>query len=169
MVKKQRLSPIPLLKDLRENDPDDFRNYLRMDVDTFDLLLNLVKGGLIKQNTVMREASSPEQRLMDTLCFLATGRSYEDLKYSVGISAQALRYFIPETCAVIFKILKTDYMLYWSHTSYKHCIHHNSKFHIHIFKGTNPGQFSGMSFINFDKFGDKMLRENINTFRRHVD
>ncbi|KAK4887253.1 hypothetical protein RN001_003524 [Aquatica leii] len=47
---------------------------------------------------------------MGTLLFLATGRSYEDLKFLVGISAQVLAYIIPESYAVIFNTLKTDYM-----------------------------------------------------------
>ncbi|KAJ8910546.1 hypothetical protein NQ315_011059 [Exocentrus adspersus] len=101
LLKKRQLSHIPLLQELRENDPNDFKNYLRMDIKT---------EALTKQNTPMREAIGPEERLMATLRFLATGRSYEDLKYSVGISAQALGCIIPETCAVIFNTLKTDYM-----------------------------------------------------------
>ncbi|KAJ8931991.1 hypothetical protein NQ314_015037 [Rhamnusium bicolor] len=81
-----------------------------MDSTTFERLLSMVKERLTKQHTVMRETVSPEERLIATLIFLATGRSYEDLKYSVGISAQALGYIIPETC-VIFDSLK-EYMNY---------------------------------------------------------
>ncbi|VEN57307.1 unnamed protein product [Callosobruchus maculatus] len=45
----------------------------------------------------MRQSISPHERLTATLRFLATGRSYEDLKFSVAISPQALRQIIPET------------------------------------------------------------------------
>jgi hypothetical protein len=41
---------------------------------------------------------------------LATGRSYEDLKFSTGISAQALGYIIPEMCKVIYEKLKGEYI-----------------------------------------------------------
>lgn len=77
---------------------------------TFNLLLGLIREGLSKLNTITREAIDPEERLIATLRFLATGRSYKDLKYSVEISAQTLRYLIPKTCYVIFDVLKEKYM-----------------------------------------------------------
>jgi hypothetical protein len=89
-----------LLRELRENNPDDFRNYLRMNDTTFDHLLNMVKPYVTKQNTVMRASVSPEERLIATLRFLAAGRS------STRIFAQALGYIIPETCKVIYEKLK---------------------------------------------------------------
>ncbi|VEN44318.1 unnamed protein product [Callosobruchus maculatus] len=45
----------------------------------------------------MRQSISPHERLTATLRFLATGRSYEDLEFSVAISPQALGQVIPET------------------------------------------------------------------------
>jgi hypothetical protein len=90
----------------RENNLDDFRNYLRMNDTTFDHLLNMVKPYVTKQNTVMRASVSPEERLIAALRFLATGRSYEDLKFSSGISAQALGCIIPEMYKVIYERLK---------------------------------------------------------------
>ncbi|VEN62449.1 unnamed protein product [Callosobruchus maculatus] len=45
----------------------------------------------------MRQSISPHERLTATLRLLATGRSYEDLKFSVAISPQALGQIIPET------------------------------------------------------------------------
>jgi hypothetical protein len=45
-----------------------------------------------------------------TLQFLATGRSYEDLKFSAAISPQALGVIIPETRAAIYEVLKKDYL-----------------------------------------------------------
>lgn len=101
---------IPLVMELRGNNPCDFRNYLRMDCATFDNLLKLLAPHLTKQDTVMRNAIPADERLMATLRFLATGRSYEDLKFSTAISPQALGYIIPETCKIIFKILQPDYL-----------------------------------------------------------
>ncbi|KAF6197766.1 hypothetical protein GE061_008732 [Apolygus lucorum] len=43
-----------------------------------------------------------------TLRFLATGRSYEDLKFSTGISAPSLSQIIPETCKALYEVLKKD-------------------------------------------------------------
>lgn len=77
---------MPLLNELRDNFPEDFKNYLRMDAETFNILLNLVSALISKQNTKMRESISAEERLVVTLRYLATGLSFEDLKFSSGIS-----------------------------------------------------------------------------------
>lgn len=81
-----------------------------MDENVFNELLDLVRPHLTKRDTQMRQSIPPEERLIATLRFLATGRSYADLKYSTGISAQALGYIIPETCRVLFNVLKGEYM-----------------------------------------------------------
>lgn len=90
--------------------PKDWHNYLRMDEDTYLKLLSLVTPLIQKKNTVMRKSISPHERLTATLRFLATGRSYEDLKFSTIISPQALGYIIPETCEAIYKVLHKDYL-----------------------------------------------------------
>lgn len=46
-LEKVKFGNIPLLNEIRENNPDDFRNYLRMDSLAFDILLNLVRLGLL--------------------------------------------------------------------------------------------------------------------------
>jgi hypothetical protein len=65
----------------------------------------------------MRDAISAEERLVTTLRFLATGRSYEDLKFSCVISPQLLGKIIPETCRAIIcaqrKILMRKYILHY--------------------------------------------------------
>ena len=50
----------------------------------------------------MRNAISAEERLVATLRYLATGCSYEDIKFRTGISPQALGKIIPETCEAIY-------------------------------------------------------------------
>jgi len=56
----------------------------------FIFYLDLIRPRITKQDTVMRQAIPAEERLIATLRFLATGRSYEDLKFSTGIAAQTL-------------------------------------------------------------------------------
>lgn len=41
---------------------------------------------------------------------MATGRNYEDLKFSTIISPQALGKIIPETCAAIYSVLREEYL-----------------------------------------------------------
>ncbi|CAK1587984.1 unnamed protein product [Parnassius mnemosyne] len=81
-----------------------------MDEKTYLTLLSKVTPLIQKQDTIMRTAISPHERLSVTLRFLATGRSYECLKYSALISPQALSKIIPETCDAIYKVLQKDYL-----------------------------------------------------------
>lgn len=98
-----------ILPEIRENDPDDFRNLLKMSDENFNYLLRKVTPLIQKQDTCMRKSISAEQRLVATLRFLATGRSLEDLKFSTAISPQALGVLIPETCHAIIQVLKGKY------------------------------------------------------------
>lgn len=77
LLQRDQFSHINLLEELRL-EPDDWRNYLRMDEDNYLMLLNLVTPLIQKQDTCMRPAISPHERLSVTLRYLATGRNYED-------------------------------------------------------------------------------------------
>lgn len=87
---RRRYSHLSLINELRDSYPDDYKNYLRMDSASFDILLDLIKDKISKADTVMRKSISSEERLTATLRFLATGRSFEDLKFSTGISAPSV-------------------------------------------------------------------------------
>lgn len=76
----------------------------------FIFYLDLLRPRITKHDTVMRQAIPAEERLIATLRFLATGRSYEDLKFSTGIAAQTLGSIIPETCKAIYEMLQETYM-----------------------------------------------------------
>jgi hypothetical protein len=39
---RYRYGHMPLLRELRENDPEDFKKYLRMDNSAFEYILNLI-------------------------------------------------------------------------------------------------------------------------------
>jgi len=100
-------SDFHLLNELKEGgEIADFSNYLRMDDNIFQVLLRKVGPFIEKQNTVMRDSIPSHVRLIATLRFLATGRSYEDLKFSMRVSPQALRDIIIETCLAIQTALR---------------------------------------------------------------
>lgn len=109
LLKRKQFSHVNLLCELRL-EPGDWFNYLRMDEETYLELLTLVTPLIQRQDTFMRQSISPHERLTATLRFLATGRSYEDLKFSVAISPQALGQIIPETCNAIYSVLKRNYL-----------------------------------------------------------
>lgn len=105
LLKRKDFSHVKLLKEL-QNEPNDWRNYLRMDEETYVELLSLVSPFIAKYDTVMRKAVSPHERLSATLRFLATGRSLKDMEYSTAISRPALSKIVPETCEAIYEVLK---------------------------------------------------------------
>ncbi|KAJ8913411.1 hypothetical protein NQ315_008804 [Exocentrus adspersus] len=81
-----------------------------MDINTYEELLCLVTPLIKNNDTVMRPSITPHERLSATLRFLATGRTFEDMKFSVIISPQALSQIIPETFRAIITVLKDQYM-----------------------------------------------------------
>ncbi|XP_075047630.1 uncharacterized protein LOC142107883 [Mixophyes fleayi] len=108
--RRDTFSHMPLLQEIQDNNPDDFKNFLRMSDSTFQELLQLVTPLIQRENTHLRRPIPPEQILVATLRFLATGRTLSDLKYSTAISPQALGMIIPDTCDAIIEVLSDQYM-----------------------------------------------------------
>ncbi|KAJ8962359.1 hypothetical protein NQ318_018342 [Aromia moschata] len=78
---RNRFTHERLLNFLRDSEPEDYRNFLRMNHESFDYLLELVRPDIEKKDTIMREAISASQRLSITLRYLASGIDLEDLKF----------------------------------------------------------------------------------------
>jgi hypothetical protein len=97
------------LLDELQSEPEDYRNFLRMNETTFDELLNLVTPLIERKTTRMRTPVSAKDRLSLTLRYLTTGNLFEDLKFTARVSPQLMGDLIPETCAAIIHVLK-DYM-----------------------------------------------------------
>lgn len=98
-----------LLNELRFA-PKDWHNYLRMNEKTYFILLEKVTPLIQKKDTVLRPSISAHERLTATLRYLASGRSYVDMKFSTIISPQALSNIIPETCRAIYKVLHKEFL-----------------------------------------------------------
>jgi hypothetical protein len=88
VMKRKTYSHISLLSELKIY-PRDWHNYLIMNEETYLNLLSLLTSFIKKQGMIMREAATPHLRLPATLRFLATGRRYEDLKYSTSTKVWA--------------------------------------------------------------------------------
>jgi hypothetical protein len=61
-----------------------------MNEDTYLNLLPMATPLIGKQDTCMRQAVSSDERLTATLRLVATGRTYEDLKFTAVMSPEAL-------------------------------------------------------------------------------
>lgn len=99
-----------LLVELRNEEPDLYKNFLRMDAQQFDHLLALVSPLIKKQDTVMRASISPGERLVLTLRFLATGESFRSLQYLFRIPATTISTIIPEVLDAIYNVLVNEYL-----------------------------------------------------------
>ncbi|XP_069596081.1 uncharacterized protein [Ranitomeya imitator] len=106
LQKRSTLSHMGLIRELRDNNPHDFRNYLRMSEESFKIILSAVTPLIQRSDTPMRAAVPVDERLAVTLRFLATGRSLQDLQFSAAVSRPFLSVVIPETCAAIVQSLR---------------------------------------------------------------
>lgn len=62
-----------LVAELQVADEVSYRNFLRMDLSSFEELLHKVGPLICKENTIMRRSIAPEERLALTLRWLASG------------------------------------------------------------------------------------------------
>lgn len=93
-------------------DPASFTNYTRMQEDIWNELLVLLTPHIQKQDTVMREAISPRDRLSVTLRYLATGNTFQDLSYSTRIAANTISKIVQTTLEAIIKVLEPRVMTF---------------------------------------------------------
>ncbi|XP_018360500.1 PREDICTED: putative nuclease HARBI1 [Trachymyrmex cornetzi] len=96
--------------DLRIEDQEYFQRFFRMRIDLFDQLVEIVTPYIQRQDTNMRQCISSKERISLTLRFLATGESYRSLEYSTRIPACTISRIIPETCRVIYELLRENYL-----------------------------------------------------------
>jgi hypothetical protein len=97
---------VNLLGEVRMDSCALFRNFTRMTASKSELLLQLIRPSIKKQDTNMREAIPKSMRLAVTLQFLATGDLYHSLMYIFRISVPAILTIIPEVCQAVIKSLK---------------------------------------------------------------
>jgi hypothetical protein len=88
--KKDTLSHISSIAELRVSCDADLKDYLQMTGECFKVSPHLLKIRTETQNKRTRRAISAEEILTATLRFLARGRSFEGLKCTAVIPPQAL-------------------------------------------------------------------------------
>ncbi|XP_039968579.1 putative nuclease HARBI1 isoform X2 [Bactrocera tryoni] len=133
---------------------------MRMSDEVFYDLLLKVKVFIEIEDTIMRKAISAENRLAITLRFLATGISFEDLKFPTAISAQAIGKIVIETCKAIIKVLKDSIKLpktpeqwmavadqFYEKSMFPNCLGALDGKHINISRPSNSGSF----YFNYKK------------------
>ena len=99
-----------ILQELRLTDEENFRKYLQINTETFQILADRTKIKLTKKVTNMREPIPADVKLAVTLRFLATGESYNSLMYQYRVSKAALGLFVPEVCNVIIEDFQDEFI-----------------------------------------------------------
>ncbi|KAF4115237.1 hypothetical protein G5714_002726 [Onychostoma macrolepis] len=99
-----------LQRELEMNDKTGFRELLRMTAEDFDFLLGKVKHLITKQDTKMRLAIPPGERMSLTLRFLATGESFKSLRFHYRVGTSTISQIVVETCAALYQVLKEDFL-----------------------------------------------------------
>lgn len=98
-----------LLMELRVEEPELYRNALRMSGEQFDYLLNLVKPHIQKKDTKFRLSIPAETRLALTLRYLATGENFNSLRMLFRIAQPTISAIIPEVLDAIYMVLVDEF------------------------------------------------------------
>lgn len=99
-----------LLRELENEVPQLYKNFLRMNIVDFNNLLQMVAPLIEKKNTFLRESIPPGERLALTLRFLASGDSFILLQYLFRIPQSTISTIIPEVCDALYKALQPEFM-----------------------------------------------------------
>ena len=97
----ERGSYAGIVTDLAAEDLPSFKHYMRMDVNSFRRLVEVISPRIVKKNTRMRSPISPSERLALTLRFLATGETFRSLEFQFRVSRTAISYIVLEVCQAI--------------------------------------------------------------------
>ncbi|XP_068116824.1 uncharacterized protein [Hyperolius riggenbachi] len=132
-----------------------------MNMNSFDVLLQLVHEDLEYQTTHFRKPISPTERLLITLRFLASGHTYTALHYEFRMGISTVQKIVMTTCEVLWKRLQPRHMCfptvqkwieiadnYWMKHNFPNCLGAIDGKHIRL---VCP-PCSGSKFFNYKKY-----------------
>ena len=99
--RRDELGGAVLLQELEAEDPKSYMNALRMNAETFQELLDLIRPSIQKTDTNMRRALPAQLKLQVTLRFLATGDSFKSLAYFFRVPPSSISAFVPQVLRAI--------------------------------------------------------------------
>ena len=89
---------------------NEWRNYMRMNKHLFTALLQSINEHISKQDTHLRLAIPPGERLALILRYVTTGESYKSLHYQFRMGTSTISIIVPDVCKAIFTCLKDQYL-----------------------------------------------------------
>lgn len=99
-----------LIRDLRKEEDNSFKQFFRTSPDQFDILLELIRPVISKRDTHLRKAISADARLAITLRYLSSGDSYRSLMLLFRVPHNTISGIVPETCKAIYMALCENYL-----------------------------------------------------------
>ncbi|XP_040208470.1 protein ALP1-like [Rana temporaria] len=154
-----------LYVELRQH-PDKFASYLRMSVSTFDDLLARISERIRRQDTHLRRSISPEERLIVTLRFLASGESFSSLHFQFRLGISTISGIVRSTCDALWDCLVEEFIpqpstelwlqiaaKYHEVTQFPNCVGAIDGKHIRIQKPAHTGS----EYFNYKKFFSTIL------------
>ena len=97
-----------LMRELRMEDTTSFCNFMRMEPQMFDELVDRLSPRITLQDTNWRKALEPGLKVAVTLRYLASGDRYPGLSYSFRVSRHTIAKFIPQVCQAIVNENKNE-------------------------------------------------------------
>ncbi|RXN38386.1 ANTAGONIST OF LIKE HETEROCHROMATIN PROTEIN 1-like protein [Labeo rohita] len=91
-------------------DEDRHKEYFRLSTAEFDRLLTMVAPVIEKQDTTLRQAIGPAERLAICLRFLATGDSYHTISKRFRVGKSTVVGIVPSVATAIWERLVGEYM-----------------------------------------------------------
>ncbi|XP_077151652.1 protein ILRUN isoform X1 [Ranitomeya variabilis] len=141
--------------------PEKFQEYTRMSQDSFRDLLARVQGAIRRQDTQLRRAIPPEERLLVTLRFLATGESLSSLHFQYRLGISTLFGIVEDTCRALWNVLRDEFIplptvdmwleiaeKFWSVCDFPNCLGAGDGKHIRIIKPARTGS----EYFNYKKY-----------------
>ncbi|XP_044151430.1 protein ALP1-like [Bufo gargarizans] len=154
-----------LYQELRKH-PVKFAEYLRVSVASFDDLSQRLRRRLRRKDTKFRRSVTPEERLMVTLRFLASGESFSSLHFQFRLGKSTISYIVKDTCRAIWNLLREEFLphptcqqwisiadKFYEVTQFPNCIGAVDGKHVRLLKPPR----SGSSFFNYKKYFSVIL------------
>jgi len=109
--RKEKGSYENLIKELALEDSENYRRYLRMDTTTFLNIVESIKHLISNNiNSFRPDVISPEEKVAITLRFLATGDSYQSIKFAFRVSPPEISFIISQVCDAIYSVLGPQHL-----------------------------------------------------------
>ncbi|XP_073401160.1 uncharacterized protein [Dendrobates tinctorius] len=154
-----------LYRELQVN-PEKFTDYTQMSQQSFNDLLGRVQEAIRRQDTQLCRAIPPEEWLLVTLRFLATGQTLSSLHFQYRIGISTLSGIVAETCQALWNVLCPEFMplptaekwlenaeKFWTVCSFPNCLGAVDGKRIRIIKPKRTGS----EYYNYKKYFSTVL------------